>query len=92
MYPKYAAPSRFNIVGEREVNNFEMVELVGSFMGMESNVNPVNFHASRPGHDPRYALDGTHMASIGWEAPTPFESSLKKTVEWYIDNEEWLMP
>src|SRR3990172_440578 len=57
MYPDYTAPSRFNIVGEREVNNFEMVELVSSFMGTEANVNPVNFHESRPGHDPRYALD-----------------------------------
>jgi len=90
MYPNYTAPSRFNIVGEREVSNLEMIQLIEKFVGSKANIQPVNFHESRPGHDLRYALDGTKLASIGWQAPVSFEDSLKKTVEWYLDNEEWL--
>jgi dTDP-glucose 4,6-dehydratase len=89
MYPEYTAPSRFNIVGEREVTNLEMIQLIEKFVGSKADVFPVNFHKSRPGHDLRYALDGTKLASLGWEAPVPFEESLKRTVHWYIENEEW---
>lgn len=90
MYPKYTAPSRFNVVGEREVRNDEMIRLVEKFVGSRADIQPINFHESRPGHDLRYALDGTKLASLGWEAPVPFEDSLEKTVRWYLDNEEWL--
>lgn len=92
MYPEYTAPSRFNIVGEKEVSNLEMIQLVGKFLGKEPQVEPVNFHSSRPGHDLRYALDGTKLAALGWTAPVSFEESMKKTVDWYLNNPEWLMP
>ena len=91
MYPKYIAPSRFNIVGEREVKNEEMISLVEKFMGGKARVEPVNFHESRPGHDLRYALDGSRMESIGWTAPVPFEESLERTVRWYLDNPRWML-
>lgn len=90
MYPKYKAPSRFHIVGEREVFNDEMISLVGKTMGGEADVRPVSFHASRPGHDLRYALDGACLAATGWKAPIPFEESLKRTVEWTLENPWWL--
>lgn len=91
MYPKYTAPSRFNIVGDREVSNLEMIQAVSRYVGKKANIESVNFHCSRPGHDLRYALDGTRMIAAGWTAPVPFEQSLEKTVSWYLDNQEWLV-
>ncbi|QDN64416.1 dTDP-glucose 4,6-dehydratase [Streptomyces sp. S1D4-14] len=88
-------PDRFHIVGEREVDNIEMVHLVGSVMGLDetavsSLIRPVSFHSSRPGHDLRYALDGTKLANLGWTAPVPLEKSLERTVRWTLDNPKWL--
>ena len=86
-----SVPSRFHIVGEREVNNVEMVHLIADAMGIRDPlIEPVSFHSSRPGHDLRYALDGSKLAATGWSAPVPFEESLKRTVYWYLKNPEWL--
>lgn len=88
-------PDRFHIVGEREVDNVELVHLVGSVMGLDetavsSLIQPVSFHSSRPGHDLRYALDGSKLADLGWTAPVPLEKSLERTVRWSLDNPKWL--
>jgi dTDP-glucose 4,6-dehydratase len=88
-------PDRFHIVGEREVDNVEMVHLVGSVMGLDetavsSLLQPVSFHSSRPGHDLRYALDGSKLADLGWTAPVPLEKSLERTVRWTLEHPEWL--
>jgi dTDP-glucose 4,6-dehydratase len=83
-------PSRFNIVGEREVDNIELVRMIGDVIGRTPEIRPVSFHASRPGHDLRYALDGTRMADTGWKAPVPFDESLSRTVDWFTRNPEWL--
>ena len=88
-------PDRFHIVGEREVDNVELVHMVGAVMGLDEDtvddlIQPVSFHASRPGHDLRYALDGARMASIGWEPPVPLEKSIETTVRWSLDNPGWL--
>jgi dTDP-glucose 4,6-dehydratase len=90
MYPEFTEPSRFHIVGEREVSNVELVELIASFLGVEAKMELVNFHESRPGHDLRYALDGAKLADLGWTAPHSFEASLRKTVEWTLAHPEWL--
>ncbi len=87
----YTEPSRFHIVGEREVFNTEMVRLITGAMGEDRvDIEPVSFHESRPGHDLRYALDGSKLAELGWKAPVPFEESLRQTVRWTLANEEWL--
>lgn len=88
-------PDRFHIVGEREVNNIELVHAVGDVMGLseaavEGHIERLSFHASRPGHDLRYALDGARLASLGWTAPVPLEKSLETTVRWTLDHPEWL--
>lgn len=90
-YPYHDRPDRFNIVGEREVSNVEMVELIADTLGVEPVVKPVNFHQSRPGHDLRYALDGTLLSSWGWELPIPFEDSLRSTILWTLEHPEWLL-
>jgi dTDP-glucose 4,6-dehydratase len=87
----YTEPDRLHIVGEREVTNTEMVELVAGILGVEPKITPVNFHESRPGHDLRYALDGNKMRAWGWAAPISFEESLRRTVEWTVEHKEWLL-
>lgn len=84
-------PTVFNIVGEKEINNLELAKLVAEFAGKPLKYELVDFHTSRPGHDLRYALDGSKLANIGWEAPYSLEDSLEKTVEWTINHKEWLL-
>lgn len=90
MYPAFDVPSRYHIVGEREVTNVELVELIAQILEVEPLMNLVSFHESRPGHDLRYALDGKKLADLGWTAPYSLEDSLRKTVEWTVANPEWL--
>lgn len=91
-HPEDAQPSRYHIVGEREVDNITMAHLIADAMGIaDPAIERVDFHGSRPGHDLRYALDGTKLASTGWKAPVPFEESLRRTVAWTLDHPEWLV-
>jgi len=90
-YPEYDVPQRFHIVGEREVRNDQMVEMIADILGVDAEIEPVNFHQSRPGHDLRYALDGTKLAHAGWVPPVPLDESLEKTVMWTIMHKEWLL-
>lgn len=90
-YPEDHKPLRLNIVGEREVTNTEMVQLIASIMRVPALIKPESFHASRPGHDLRYALDGRGLAKFGWKAPIPFEESLERTVRWTLSNPQWLL-
>ena len=83
---------KFNIVGEREVDNLKMAQMIAEALGMPLNYEMVDFHSQRPGHDLRYALDGTKMAQMGYRHPKNFETSLRKTIHWYLhpDNKRWL--
>jgi dTDP-glucose 4,6-dehydratase len=84
-------PDRFNIVGEREVDNIEMVDMIAHTMGKDVwSVDKIDFHGSRPGHDLRYALDGTKIRNFGWYPPVALDASLKRTVEWTLQHPEWL--
>ena len=83
-------PARYHIVGEREVDNLELAQLIAEYVGKPLNYEIVDFHSSRPGHDLRYALDGNKMAETGWSLPIPLEESLKRTVEWTLKHPEWL--
>lgn len=97
-------PARFNVVGEREIKNDDLVKLIAGmlpgFLGgadpaayAESLIERVDFHSARPGHDLRYALDGQRIHDeLDWTPPVPLEESIRKTVEWYITNPEWLQP
>lgn len=91
MYGDHDRPSRFHIVGEREVTNLEMVRELAALMGItDPKLDLVDFHSSRPGHDLRYALDGSKLAAAGWSPPLPLQESLARTVEWTMAHPEWL--
>jgi dTDP-glucose 4,6-dehydratase len=83
-------PFRANIVGERELNNLELSKIIAEEVGSPLFYDLVNAHTSRPGHDLRYALDGSFMEGRGWLPPVPLEDSIKSTVRWYLDHPEWL--
>ncbi len=81
---------KFNIVGEKEVSNLDLANLIATFLDMPLNYELVDFHSSRPGHDLRYALDGTKMKELGWVPPVHFEQSLEKVVRWTLKNWRWV--
>jgi dTDP-glucose 4,6-dehydratase len=84
------AGEKFNIVGEREIDNLSLATLISGYVGRPLHYELTDFHSSRPGHDLRYALDGEKMRKLGWEPPDTIEETLKKTVDWYLRNPEWL--
>ena len=81
---------KYNVVGEKEVDNLEMAQLIADTIGKPLNYEMVDFHSDRPGHDLRYSLSGVKMHELGWRLPIGFDESLKKTVEWTVENPEWL--
>lgn len=87
---KDVVPDRFNVVGEEELNNLEVAQTVARLMGKELKYEFTDFHATRPGHDRRYALDGTKLKDLGWSQPYPFEKSLQSTIEWTLKHSMWL--
>ena len=96
-----AQKGRYNIVGEVEVDNLALGKLVTKFVNewmaekglkeLTLDYELVDFHSSRPGHDLRYALDGTHLKEAGFSYSVAFEDSLRKMVFWTLDHkEQWL--
>jgi dTDP-glucose 4,6-dehydratase len=79
-YPQHSRPSRWNVVGNTEVSNLNIVNRVSELLGRPANVKLVDFHSSRPGHDLRYGLDGGLLHEAGWVAPVNFEDSFSQTV------------
>jgi dTDP-glucose 4,6-dehydratase len=90
---KYGATGdKYNIVGEVECDNLRLAQLIAASVGKPLYHEMVDFHSSRPGHDLRYALDGSKMASLGWTPKVSFEASLDRAVQWSLANQNWLTP
>ena len=81
---------KFNIVGKDEINNLELAQFIAKVQNRELKYDMVDFHSSRPGHDLRYALDGTKMADMGWKPESAFER-LESVIKWTLDNNRWLI-
>lgn len=92
--PRFAAGAhdllRLNVVGEQELHNDELASLIADVMGTTASFEYVDFHTSRPGHDLRYALDGTRLADLGWKAPVTLGEGVRRTIEWTLRHSEWL--
>ena len=86
----------YNVGGRSEKRNIDVVEAICSILdeirphpGL-SHKDLITFVADRPGHDLRYAIDCSKMErELGWRPRESFESGLRKTVHWYIDNPQW---
>lgn len=81
---------KYNIVGQAECSNLELAKFIAEVVGNPLNYEMVDFHSSRPGHDLRYALDGSKLKLLGWKPPVEFGPSLEKTIRWYLANPKWL--
>lgn len=82
---------KYNIVGSVEVDNLTLAKQISEIIGKPLYYELVDFHSSRPGHDLRYALDGSRLRNMGWTPPIDFEDSLIKTVMWTLDHPQWLI-
>ncbi len=82
----------WNIVGDIELANSDLVKMIGIILQKEPKMEFVSFHASRPGHDLVYRLDGSKLKEAGFEYPKSFAETLQKVVEWTIrsENSRWL--
>lgn len=83
-------PDRYNMTGDKQIDNLELVKLIATLMGKEADYELVDFHSTRPGHDKHYGLDGSKLAKLGWKSPVSFEESLKNTIDWQMKNPEWI--
>lgn len=83
---------RFNIVGEKEIDNLALAQIIAEVVGKELKYEMVDFHSSRPGHDLRYGLDGSKLKEMGFNYPSTFEDTLNKTITWFLkqENSKWL--
>lgn len=80
LYPNVDRPDRYNIVGDKEVDNLTLAKTIGEILGKEIKYQLTDAHSERPGHDVRYGLDGTKLANEGWKPTANFEEKLKGTV------------
>lgn len=83
-------PDRYNIAGDKQLDNLELAQTIAKLMGKELKYKLVDTHSARPGHDPHYGLDSTKLYSKGWRSPLTFEESLKNTIEWQMSHKEWI--
>ena len=83
-------PDRYNIGGEVEISNLDLALKIANLVGEPLQYTEVDFAATRPGHDRRYALDSAKIREAGWQQPVNFDDSLCRTVRWTLDHPEWL--
>jgi len=85
----------YNIGGENEAKNIDLVRMICAILDTKRPGNrpyseQITFVTDRPGHDLRYAIDPTRMREeLGWRPSVTLEQGLEKTVQWYLDNEDW---
>jgi dTDP-glucose 4,6-dehydratase len=90
LHPGADRPLRYNVVGEKEIDNLALARMIAAMMGKPLRYEIVDFHSTRPGHDRRYALDGSRIHQAGWTAPFTFEESLRRSIAWTLAHPEWL--
>jgi dTDP-glucose 4,6-dehydratase len=85
----------YNIGGENEARNIDLVRMICAILDDKrpqktSYADQIAFVQDRPGHDLRYAIDPTRIATeLGWRPSVTLEQGLERTVQWYLDNEDW---
>lgn len=87
----------YNIGGHNEWKNIDLILLLCDIMDRKFGREPgesaelITYVIDRAGHDLRYAIDSSKLQQeLGWSPSIRFEEGLERTVEWYLDNQEWL--
>ena len=96
VYKRGKINETYNIGGNNEIKNIDIVNTICEILdSIKPNTNGsykslITYVEDRPGHDFRYAIDSTKIKeNLGWKAAESFQTGIKKTIEWYIDNEAW---
>ena len=94
-----AVGQTYNVGGHNEITNIDVVKGICDILDelvpqkpvfIQSYGDLISFVRDRPGHDKRYAIDASKIsADLGWKPIENFESGLRKTVKWFLENEEW---
>jgi dTDP-glucose 4,6-dehydratase len=79
----------YNLGGHSERNNITIVKTILNQMGKSEDL--ITYVTDRPGHDLRYAIDSTKVErELGWKLSYTFEDGIKETINWYLNNQEWI--
>jgi dTDP-glucose 4,6-dehydratase len=97
VYHKGKKGDTYNIGGFNEWRNIDLVKLLCNLMDVKLERAPgtseglITYVKDRPGHDRRYAIDASKInRELGWEPSVTFEEGLAQTIDWYLQNEDWL--
>src|SRR5215216_6112027 len=97
IFHKGKTGDKYNVGGFNEWKNIDLVHLLCKIMDQKlgrpegASAKLITYVTDRPGHDMRYAIDATKLnKELGWEPSLQFEEGLEKTVDWYLQNEEWV--
>jgi dTDP-glucose 4,6-dehydratase len=97
IFHKAKSGQTYNIGGHNEWKNIDLIQLLCKIMDQKlgrpegESAKLISFVVDRAGHDLRYAIDSTKLQrELDWTPSLQFEEGLEKTVQWYLDNEEWL--
>lgn len=78
----------YNIGGHNEMKNIDIVKIICKELGKPESL--ITYVSDRKGHDMRYAIDPTKIHNeLGWLPETKFADGIKKTIQWYLDNQKW---
>ena len=88
----------YNVGGDAERENIAVVKAICSVLDAKqprsdgkSYAEQMTFVKDRPGHDRRYAIDATKIKTeIGWQATLSFEQGIEKTIDWYLNHQDWV--
>ncbi len=88
----------YNVGGDAEMQNIEVVHAICALLDArrpredgQPRASQITYVADRPGHDRRYAIDANKLKSeLGWEPAHDFEQGIADTVDWYLDNQDWV--
>ena len=97
IFHKGKTGDKYNVGGFNEWKNIDLVHLLCKIMDTKlgrpegASAKLITYVTDRPGHDMRYAIDATKLnKELGWEPSLQFEEGLEKTVDWYLNNEDWI--
>lgn len=78
----------YNVGGHNEMRNIDIVKIICKALGKPESL--ITYVADRKGHDMRYAIDPTKIhTELGWLPETSFSEGIQKTIQWYLDNQNW---
>jgi len=97
VFEKGLAGETYNIGGGNEWKNIDVVREICRVLAGETGIDPsrytelITFVQDRPGHDKRYAVDSSKIHDqLGWKPRESFSSGLRRTIRWYLENEDWV--